>query len=437
MVCTQTDAVMATERVLNSTVERVLSLVWPTDAAEPATAKVQRAAARYLITIPGFSSNGGALSQHVYKSLGVRKIRGSGKFLDVLRQQPSLFRCELRPDGVTTTVTLQAASLLQRAASREQQQLSTALPAAQQPQQPQNAQRVDPGSSQAGFGAAAASSSGSYQHTSGHQGTHQGAACSSTTNTPAAAAQPAVLALARQSAATGRVDSGRVCNRTGRDGSWRGVSSWCGPAAAAAPPVCCQAGCPRLGVCTGAAGITTAAAAQPDAASDRQFSPFCRPDACFDQLALLQLFVPAVCGYDSRIYLGEVPQEPEAAAALMRQLRHLLEDVDVIKVMPDSRQDSVVLQRQFGIILRGVLDTQLLAGCAALAGSVGKSSSGHSSSGEGSSSAGSSSSSSSSSSSAAGGPYLGRIGLGKLYDLFGCPPPQQGRPWSRLHVQGL
>jgi hypothetical protein len=86
------------------------------------------------------------------------------------------------------------------------------------------------------------------------------------------------------------------------------------------------------------------------------------------QLALLELFVPAAGGYDSWIYVLEVPQAQAAAAALMAHLAPLLQDAGLVKVMHDARQDSVVLQQQFGIRLGGVLDTQLLAGTAALGG---------------------------------------------------------------------
>ena len=104
--------------------EGVPSLVWPADAAEPATAKVQRAAAQYLAKIPGFSSQGGALAEEVYKSLGA-SLTALGirtKFLDVLRQEPTLFQCQTGRDRMTVTVSLQAENLLKRAANHYQQQ---------------------------------------------------------------------------------------------------------------------------------------------------------------------------------------------------------------------------------------------------------------------------------------------------------------------------
>jgi hypothetical protein len=85
-----------------------------------------------------------------------------------------------------------------------------------------------------------------------------------------------------------------------------------------------------------------------------------------------------------------------------------------------------VLQQQFGIQLDGVLDTQVLAGMATLAAAVPNNSSSSSSSrrfdGASSSQAASSSADGSSGS---GLSDLNRVGLGKLYEAYGCPHPRK------------
>lgn len=45
--------------------------------------------------------------------------------------------------------------------------------------------------------------------------------------------------------------------------------------------------------------------------------------------------------------------------AFLPQLKSILEDVNVTKVMHDCRQDSAALFYQFGIKLQNVLDTQV------------------------------------------------------------------------------
>jgi hypothetical protein len=156
-----------------------------------------------------------------------------------------------------------------------------------------------------------------------------------------------------------------------------------------------------------------------------------RDDACFDQLALLQLCVPAAGAYKPWVYAIEVPQQQEAAAALMRHLQPLLQDAAVVKVMHDARQDSVILQRQFGITLRGVLDTQLLAGVVGLAAALpgapppaaaAAAAAAATAAPQGDSAWGAASGSGNGGSS---GSYLGRLGLSKLYAAYGCPHPHK------------
>jgi hypothetical protein len=150
--------------------------------------------------------------------------------------------------------------------------------------------------------------------------------------------------------------------------------------------------------------------------------------AYLDRLALLQLFVPAAAPnsagsanssqqqWPAAIYLVQVPEPQPAAAALLQQLQPLLEDAAVSKVMHDARWDSCVLQAQFGISLAGVLDTQLLAGLTNLA-AAGMAA--------GTTAAADGSSSSSSGGGGGGGTagHLGRVGLGRLYEACGFPHP--------------
>ena len=46
-------------------------------------------------------------------------------------------------------------------------------------------------------------------------------------------------------------------------------------------------------------------------------------------------------------------------AALLQQLRPVLEDLSILKVLHDCRQDSAALKYQAGIRLQHVLDTQV------------------------------------------------------------------------------
>ncbi len=151
-----------------------------------------------------------------------------------------------------------------------------------------------------------------------------------------------------------------------------------------------------------------------DGSSSKPSSRSSRPQQkARNQLALLQLFIPeASCPagrkmWPAAIYLIEVPEQPAAAALLLGRIKEVMEDSKVVKVLHDGRQDSCVLQRQLGIKLKGVLDTQLLAGLAALAAAAD----------------GSSHSSNSSSSSSCWDGYLGRSGLGRLYEVYGFPHP--------------
>jgi len=154
------------------------------------------------------------------------------------------------------------------------------------------------------------------------------------------------------------------------------------------------------------------------------------PGLRIDVLAMMQLFVPAVdsdsISQPATIYVVEVPQQQDDAADLMSCFHELLEDSTVVKVMHDARCDSSVLQQQFGVILGGVLDTQVLVGAAAMAAAVPASSSSLLSStdsraeglrGSAAAAAGSSSSS--------GWSDVGRVGLGKLYEAYGCPHPMK------------
>uniref|UniRef100_A0A383VJ90 3'-5' exonuclease domain-containing protein n=1 Tax=Tetradesmus obliquus TaxID=3088 RepID=A0A383VJ90_TETOB len=88
------------------------------------------------------------------------------------------------------------------------------------------------------------------------------------------------------------------------------------------------------------------------------------------QLALLQLMVPAAEAADgawpAAIYLVQVPQQRAAAQQVVAKLQPLLEDVGIVKVVHDGRQDAEILHRDFGVTVKGSLDTQLLAGLAGL-----------------------------------------------------------------------
>lgn len=65
----------------------------------------------------------------------------------------------------------------------------------------------------------------------------------------------------------------------------------------------------------------------------------------------LQVFVGSTC------YLFDMLQITEP---FLQQLKSILEDLNVTKVMHDCRQDSAALFYQFGIKLHNVLDTQVL-----------------------------------------------------------------------------
>lgn len=148
-----------------------------------------------------------------------------------------------------------------------------------------------------------------------------------------------------------------------------------------------------------------------------------------DVLALMQLFVPACedLGFAATIYIVEVSQQQAEAAAALGCLQPLLQDPGVVKVMHDARCDSSVLLQQFGIQLAGVLDTQVLAGMATLAAAVPNASS-SSSSGRldgASSSQAAASSAVAGSGSGSGLSDINRVGLGKLYEAYGCPHPRK------------
>jgi hypothetical protein len=141
--------------------------------------------------------------------------------------------------------------------------------------------------------------------------------------------------------------------------------------------------------------------------------------AHLDRLVLLQLFVPGAASsfqqqqqWPAAIYLVQVPEAPAAAAALLQQLRPVLEDAAVSQVMHDARWDSCVLQTQFGISLAGVLDTQLLAGLTNLAAA-----------GCAGSLAAACGSSSSSGTVGQWSGHMGWVGLGRLYEACGFLHP--------------
>ncbi|WIA12322.1 hypothetical protein OEZ85_012377 [Tetradesmus obliquus] len=147
-----------------------------------------------------------------------------------------------------------------------------------------------------------------------------------------------------------------------------------------------------------------------------------------------QLFVPAAAANSSSqqqqqqqqpaaIYLVQVPEAQLAAAALLQQLRPLLEEAAICKVMHDARWDSCVLQAQFGVTLAGVLDTQLLAGLTNLAArSAGQSAAAAAAAADRAADGGGSSSSAACQWDGA----MGRVGLGRLYEACGFPEPTKG-----------
>ncbi|WIA41853.1 hypothetical protein OEZ86_009179 [Tetradesmus obliquus] len=61
-----------------------------------------------------------------------------------------------------------------------------------------------------------------------------------------------------------------------------------------------------------------------------------------------------------------VPQQRAAAQQVVAKLQPLLEDEGIVKVVHDGRQDAEILHRDFGVTVKGSLDTQLLAGLAGL-----------------------------------------------------------------------
>ena len=64
----------------------------------------------------------------------------------------------------------------------------------------------------------------------------------------------------------------------------------------------------------------------------------------------LQVFAKSTC------YLFDMLQ---ISQAVLQQLKAILEDVVVTKVIHDCRQDSAALYYQFGIKLQNVFDTQV------------------------------------------------------------------------------
>jgi DNA polymerase I-like protein with 3'-5' exonuclease and polymerase domains len=175
------------------------------------------------------------------------------------------------------------------------------------------------------------------------------------------------------------------------------------------------------------------------------------------QLALLQLFVPAVAAdqqdngtrtagaatngaaaaagpsnqqqqqqeqpgqsWQATIYIVEVPELQPEAAHLLALLQPVLQDAGVVKVMHDTRKDSCILQQQFGVRLDHVLDTQLLAGLAAMAGSTAAGSAAAAC--DNAHQAGPPAAAGGSSSSDWDG-YLGRVGLERLYEAYGFAHP--------------
>ena len=76
----------------------------------------------------------------------------------------------------------------------------------------------------------------------------------------------------------------------------------------------------------------------------------CRVVPAFD----MQVFAPPGCCYVFDLVGTQ-------RAALLQQLRPVLEDPSVLKVFHDCRQDSAALKYQAGIRLQYVLDTQVTA----------------------------------------------------------------------------
>jgi hypothetical protein len=80
---------------------------------------------------------------------------------------------------------------------------------------------------------------------------------------------------------------------------------------------------------------------------------------------MLQVFAPAVAldggyGYPSTIYLLPLPGDGPLAGAITEELRPILTNPQVVKVMHAPGGAAAALQQQFGVQLRGVLDTRLL-----------------------------------------------------------------------------
>ena len=66
----------------------------------------------------------------------------------------------------------------------------------------------------------------------------------------------------------------------------------------------------------------------------------------------MQVFAPPSCCYVFDLVGTQ-------RAALLQQLRPVLEDPSILKVIHDCRQDSAALKYQAGIRLQHVLDTQV------------------------------------------------------------------------------
>lgn len=405
--------------------------VWPPSVSEPEK-RVQRAAAQFLISQPNFSTTGPQFAFNVCSLLGCKQVGELGikeRFTAVLQREPELFLFRAGRCPAQYIVDLQASELLHRANMQRQQPHST------QGRQPPNSQ----------CGTVGTSSSSSQQQNGSSVPPQQPPQQGPTNQPPQELPNMQCLPLPHSLRLLAGL-SMQECASALTCLVLAPTENEVLPNPQAVPT-------PKLrqilqhvnkaklmALDLEFAQVIPPAQQQllPKQLQQRQ-SPQaatlrCRPDACFDQLALLQLFVPAAGIHSSCIYLVEVPQQRQAAAAVMQHLQPLLEDEAVVKVMHDSRQDSVVLKLQFGISLRGVLDTQLLAGCAQLAGSVympGNNAMGSSSSTQtagNSSLAGSSGAFNAAAKTAAtGAPHLGRIGLGKLYDKYGCPHPTKDK----------
>jgi hypothetical protein len=152
------------------------------------------------------------------------------------------------------------------------------------------------------------------------------------------------------------------------------------------------------------------------------------------QLLLVQWLVPSAtmehlgkC-WPATIYAVVMPEQQQGLK--LAQLQQVLEDSHIIKVIHDARSAAKLLLQQHDIQLNAVLDTQLLAGVAALAAAA------SSASGEGSRSstvrANGQCSSSGGSGAARRSDWLRRASLTELYRAYSYPLPEDEEGWSRL-----